>query len=318
MRVLLPLAVAGLLAAPAPAKAAPHVKSVAEKKAQLSKLMAEEKQVAEKTAELKQLKQKEGELKEKEEKLEKLKKKEELVKKLKEKEAELAKVEKEEQLVKTLVEKKAELKELQAEKAQLEAVEAKKQSPKEEMKVVAQAEKAKPAAVKEVTAKEATKAVSEEEAADRLMKSLGAITALKDTFKQDEQFGGAMGNELANGNAIWGSISKLMAAAKSKKSGKDLESAMNDFSKSMNSTLHAIDTKDTIQSEEYVLGLLAHHRHNATEQRRILGNFTSLHTVQELLAESPPPADLSVEFANMLDKEHPAAKKITAFLQRLD
>merc|ERR1719271_2309842 len=286
MRVLLPLAVAGLLAAPAPAKA-PHVKSVAEKKAQLSKLMAEEKQVAEKTKELKQLEtkkeelkeleKKKEELKEKEEKLEKLKKKEELVKKLKEKEAELAKVEKEEQLVKTLVEKKAELKELQA-------VEAKKQSPKEEMKVVAEAEKAKPAAVKEVTAKEATKAVTEEEAADRLMKSLGAITALKDTFKQDEQFGGAMGNELANGNAIWGSISKLMAAAKSKKSGKDLESAMNDFSKSMNSTLHAIDAKDTIQSEEYVLGLLAHHRHNATEQRRILGNFTSLHTVQELLA----------------------------------
>jgi len=328
MRVLLPLAVAGLLAAPAPAKAAPHVKSVAEKKAQLSKLMAEEKQVAEKTKELKQLEtkkeelkeleKKKEELKEKEEKLEKLKKKEELVKKLKEKEAELAKVEKEEQLVKTLVEKKAELKELQAEKAQLEAVEAKKQSPKEEMKVVAEAEKAKPAAVKEVTAKEATKAVTEEEAADRLMKSLGAITALKDTFKQDEQFGGAMGNELANGNAIWGSISKLMAAAKSKKSGKDLESAMNDFSKSMNSTLHAIDAKDTIQSEEYVLGLLAHHRHNATEQRRILGNFTSLHTVQELLAEQPPPADLSTEFANMLDKEHPAAKTITAFLQRLD
>merc|ERR1719420_380569 len=294
MRVLLPLAVAGLLSAPAPAKAEPHVK-----------------QLAEKTKELKVLKKKEAEL-------EKLKKKEELVKKLKEKEAELAKVEKEEQLLKTLEEKKVELKELKEEKAQLEKLEAKKESPKEEMKVVANAEKAKPAPVKEVTAKEATKALTEEEAADRLLKSLGAIKMLKDTFKQDAQFGGAMGNELANGNAIWGSIEKLMTAAKTKKNAKDLEGAMNEFSKSMNSTLHAIDAKDQIQSEEYVLGLPAHHRHNATEQRRILGNFTSLHTVQELLAEQPPPADLSVEFANMLDKEHPAAKTITAFLQRLD
>jgi hypothetical protein len=301
MRVLLPLAVAGLFSAPAPAKAEPHVKSISEKKAQLSHLMAEEKKVAEKTQELK-----------------KLKKKEELVKKLKEKEAQLAKVEKEEQLLKTLEEKKVELKELKEEKAQLEKLEAKKQSPKEEMKVVANAEKAKPAPVKEVTAKEATKAVTEEEAADRLLKSLGAIKMLKDTFKQDEQFGGAMGNELANGNQIWGSIEKLMTAAKTKKNGKDLEGAMNEFSKSMATTLHKIDQKDEIQSEEYVLGLLAHHRQNATEQRRILGNFTSLHTVQELLAEQPPPADLSVEFANMLDKEHPAAKKITAFLQRLD
>merc|ERR1719482_542186 len=290
MRVLLPFAVAGLLGAPAPAKAAPHVKSVAEKTAELKQLK--------KAEELKEKAGLEKELKEKEEELAKLKKKEALVKELKKKEAELAKVEKQEQLLKTL--------------------EAKKQSPKEEMKVAAEAEKAKPAAVKEVTAKEAKKAVTEEEAADRLLKSLGAIKMLKDTFKQDDQFGGAMGNELAHGNQIWGAIENLMTAAKTKKNGTELEHAMTAFSSSMATTLHAIDQKDTIQSEEYVLGLLAHHRHNATEQRRILGNFTSLHTVQELLAESPPPADLSVEFANMLDKEHPAAKTITAFLQRLD
>merc|ERR1719482_1338654 len=310
MRVLLPFAVAGLLGAPAPAKAAPHVKSVAEKTAELKQLK--------KAEELKEKAGLEKELQEKEAELAKLKKKEALVKELKKKEAELAKVEKQEQLLKTLEEKKVELKELKAEKEQLEALEAKKQSPKEEMKVAAEAEKAKPAAVKEVTAKEAKKAVTEEEAADRLLKSLGAIKMLKDTFKQDDQFGGAMGNELAHGNQIWGAIENLMTAAKTKKNGTELEHAMTAFSSSMATTLHAIDQKDTIQSEEYVLGLLAHHRHNATEQRRILGNFTSLHTVQELLAESPPPADLSVEFANMLDKEHPAAKKITAFLQRLD
>merc|ERR1719352_854338 len=140
---------------------------------------------------------------------------------------------------------------------------------------------------------------------------------LKDTFKQDEQFGGAMGNELANGNQIWGSIEKLMTAAKTKKNGKDLEGAMNEFSKSMATTLHAIDQKDEISSEEYVLGLLAHHKHNATEQRRILGNFTNIHSVQELLAEKPAPKDLAVEYAGMLDKEHPAAKPLTAFLQRV-
>ena len=33
------------------------------------------------------------------------------------------------------------------------------------------------------------------------------------------RFGGAMGNELANGNEIWGSIEKLMTAAKTKKNG---------------------------------------------------------------------------------------------------
>merc|ERR1719311_575550 len=104
-----------------------------------------------------------------------------------------------------------------------------------------------------------------------------------------------MSYELAHGNDIWGAIDSLVSAASSAKK----------------------DSKDSAQNEEYVLGLLAHHRHNATEQEWILANFTKVPAVEKLMKKHKKSGEYSEEFAAILDEEHPAAKPITSFLQRV-
>jgi len=96
-----------------------------------------------------------------------------------------------------------------------------------------------------------------------------------------------------------------------------LEKAMAAFTSTVGQKLHEIDTTDKVENEEYVLGLLAHHRHNATEQEWILANFTKVDAVQKLLKNHKKSGEYSEEFAAILDEEHPAAKKITSFLQRV-
>jgi DNA repair exonuclease SbcCD ATPase subunit len=348
MRVLLPIFAAGLLAQAPPAKDHAHPKSIAEKKHLLADLESKEsklKDLLHKEKELKTLEGKEKQLKkleEKKAKLEKLESEEKQLKTLEEKKAKLEKLESEEKKLKTLEEKKAKLEKLEEKEKELKVLEDKKakieklegmekklEEKKEELKTVndelktIDEKKAKLEAAAAAKAPEAPKAApaaaptKNMDAAERLLKSLGQIKKLKGTFAADENFGGAMQEELSKGSTIWSAIEALESTATSTKNGTALAAAMNSFTNTMGKTLHAIDQKDEISSEEYVLGLLAHHKHNATEQRRILGNFTNLHSVEELLAEKPAPKDLAVEYAGMLDKEHPAAKPLTAFLQRV-
>jgi hypothetical protein len=160
--------------------------------------------------------------------------------------------------------------------------------------------------------------------ADRLLAGLDQIRNLKGTFaKEDgESVGGAMSAELAHGNDIWGAIDSLVTAAAATKDNKKdaagaLQQAMAAFTSTVGKKLHEIDEKDTVQNEEYVLGLLAHHRHNATEQEWILANFTKVPAVQKLMKNHKKTGEYSEEFASILDEEHPAAKQITSFLQRV-
>merc|ERR1719389_811748 len=160
--------------------------------------------------------------------------------------------------------------------------------------------------------------------ADRLLAGLDQIRKLKGTFaKEDgESVGGAMSYELSHGNDIWGAIDSLVSAAvatkDNKKASKDsLANAMAAFTSTVGKKLHDIDQEDTVQNEEYVLGLLAHHRHNATEQEWILANFTKVPAVEKLMKNHKKSGEYSEEFAAILDEEHPAAKKITSFLQRV-
>merc|ERR1719506_1450453 len=158
--------------------------------------------------------------------------------------------------------------------------------------------------------------------ADRLLAGLDQIRKLKGTFAKDdgESVGGEMSYELSHGNDIWGAINSLVTAASSSKSdkgGKALQNAMAAFTSTVGKKLHEIDQKDTVQNEEYVLGLLAHHRHNATQQEWILANFTKVDAVQKLLKNHKKTGEYSEEFAAILDAEHPAAKQITSFLQRV-
>merc|ERR1719389_1012649 len=159
---------------------------------------------------------------------------------------------------------------------------------------------------------------------DRLLAGLDQIRKLKGTFaKEDgESVGGEMSYELAHGNDIWGAIDSLVSAAAATKGSKGdsaatLQKAMAAFTSTVGKKLHEIDEKDTVQNEEYVLGLLAHHRHNATEQEWILANFTKVEAVQKLFKKHKKSGEYSEEFAAILDEEHPAAKKITSFLQRV-
>jgi hypothetical protein len=188
---------------------------------------------------------------------------------------------------------------------------------------------------KELSAKEATlapkknatgavKVAAGASDADRLLAGLDSIRKLKGTFmaEKGEQVGGAMSYELAHGDSIWGAIDSLVsAAAMSRKDKKaaagSLEKAMAAFTSTVGKKLHEIDTTDKVENEEYVLGLLAHHRHNATEQEWILANFTKVDAVQKLLKNHKKSGEYSEEFAAILDEEHPAAKKITSFLQRV-
>jgi hypothetical protein len=160
--------------------------------------------------------------------------------------------------------------------------------------------------------------------ADRLLAGLDSIRKLKGTFaKEDgESVGGAMSYELSHGNDIWGAIDSLVSAAAMTKGNKkaaagQLEKAMATFTSTVGKKLHEIDDTDTVQNEEYVLGLLAHHRHNATEQEWILANFTKVPAVEKLMKNHKKSGEYSEEFAKILDEEHPAAKKITSFLQRV-
>jgi hypothetical protein len=160
--------------------------------------------------------------------------------------------------------------------------------------------------------------------ADRLLAGLDQIRKLKGTFARDggETVGGEMSYELSHGNDIWGAIDSLVSAAASTKDNKkagaaNLEKAMAAFTSTVGKKLHDIDAKDTVQNEEYVLGLLAHHRHNATEQEWILANFTKVPAVEKLLKTHKKSGEYSEELAAILDEEHPAAKPITSFLQRV-
>jgi hypothetical protein len=159
--------------------------------------------------------------------------------------------------------------------------------------------------------------------ADRLLAGLDQIRKLKGTFGADdgETVGGAMSFELSHGNDIWGAIDSLVSAAAAskgdKKAGAALQNAMATFTSTVGKKLHEIDQKDTVQNEEYVLGLLAHHRHNATEQEWILANFTKVPAVEKLMKNHKKSGEYSEEFAAILDAEHPAAKQITSFLQRV-
>jgi hypothetical protein len=159
--------------------------------------------------------------------------------------------------------------------------------------------------------------------ADRLLKGLDQIRNLKTTFAADtntDQFSGAMSYELAHGDGIWSAIEQLTKAAAGAKLGSNntnLDTAMASFTKVIGAKLHEVDEKDNVQNEEYVLGLLAHHRSNVTEQESILSNFTSLPAVKQLLAHHNKTGDYSAEFADILDHEHPAAKQLTSFLQRV-
>merc|ERR1719335_348720 len=131
-----------------------------------------------------------------------------------------------------------------------------------------------------------------------------------------------MSYELSHGNDIWGAIDSLVTAAagtkdKKKGSAAALQKAMAAFTSTVGKKLHEIDSEDTVQNEEYVLGLLAHHRHNATEQEWILANFTKVPAVEKLMKNHKKSGEYSEEFAAILDEEHPAAKKITSFLQRV-
>ena len=188
---------------------------------------------------------------------------------------------------------------------------------------------------KELSAKEATlapkknatgavKVAAGASDADRLLAGLDSIRKLKGTFLNDggEQVGGAMSYELAHGDSIWGAIDSLVSAAAASRKDKkaaagSLEKAMAAFTSTVGKKLHEIDTTDKVENEEYVLGLLAHHRHNATEQEWILANFTKVDAVQKLLKNHKKSGEYSEEFAAILDEEHPAAKKITSFLQRV-
>merc|ERR1719174_308778 len=104
---------------------------------------------------------------------------------------------------------------------------------------------------------------------DRLLAGLDQIRKLKGTFaKEDgESVGGEMSYELAHGNDIWGAIDSLVSAAAATKGtksvGTDLTKAMAAFTSTVGKKLHDIDSEDQVQNEEYVLGLLAHPRHNA-------------------------------------------------------
>jgi hypothetical protein len=163
--------------------------------------------------------------------------------------------------------------------------------------------------------------------ADRLLAGLDQIRNLKGTFAKEngESVGGAMSAELAHGNDIWGAIDSLVSAASATKGSKgdsaaqaaNLQKAMAAFTSTVGGKLHEIDAKDTVENEEYVLGLLAHHRHNATEQEWILANFTKVPAVQKLMKNHKKSGEYSEEFATILDEEHPAAKPITSFLQRV-
>jgi len=202
-------------------------------------------------------------------------------------------------------------KELEAKKAELAHLEKDEAAAKARAKEIAAQAKPEP--------KVSTDAMSD---ADRLLKGLDQIRNLKSTFAADDhadQFSGAMGYELAHGDSIWSAIEQLTtAAAHAKKNASDasLDSAMASFTKVIGTKLHEVDEKDNVQNEEYVLGLLAHHRSNVTEQQEILSNFTSLPAVKTLLAHHKS-GEYSAEFAEILDSEHPAAKPLTSFLQRV-
>jgi hypothetical protein len=206
-------------------------------------------------------------------------------------------------LKKELAEKQQELAHVKEEQAELKGVEAKHAT------------------------KNATAAVAPGTETERLLAGLDQIRKLKGTFaKEDgESVGGEMSYELAHGNDIWGAIDSLVSAASATKSSKgdsaaqaaNLQKAMAAFTSTVGGKLHEIDAKDTVENEEYVLGLLAHHRHNATEQEWILANFTKVPAVQKLMKNHKKSGEYSEEFATILDEEHPAAKPITSFLQRV-
>jgi len=205
-------------------------------------------------------------------------------------------------LKKELAEKEQELAHVQEEQAKLKGLEAKHAQKKNSSAAVA------PGATE----------------ADRLLAGLDQIRKLKGTFaKEDgESVGGAMSYELSHGNDIWGAIDSLVTAAAATKDNKaqsaaSLQKAMAAFTSTVGKKLHDIDGEDQVQNEEYVLGLLAHHRHNATEQEWILANFTKVPAVETLLKKHKKSGEYSEEFAAILDAEHPAAKPITSFLQRV-